>query len=115
MALTEDTKVKLAAGIYGDYVMNGEVGNSNPKFGYKPSLGKVTHEEWVSALLSGEDSTMTNALKAADITDGGQHAEVIAALKAIDRDVALAVYQKVRADILLHRPPHVSDASSHDY
>src|SRR5262245_55878882 len=114
MALTEDTKVKVAAGVYGDYVMNSEVGNSNPNFGYKPSLANETHEGWVEALLSWDDGKMANALKAVDVTDVGQLDEIIRTIKALDRDVAVAVYKKLRADIRLHRPAK-PEAMSHDY
>src|SRR5262245_9936883 len=67
MALTEDTKVKVAAGVYGDLVMNSEVKNSNnPNFGYKPPFADETHEGWIDALLSCNDVSMENALKAVD-------------------------------------------------
>jgi hypothetical protein len=118
MALKSDTKLKLAAGVYGDFVTNEDVGNSQPKFGYKPSLGDMTHEEWVTALLSGDANSIRTALAAVDVVDDNDLAEVIDTLKKTDREVALAIYKKLRADILLHRPKAGGaggDASSHDY
>ena len=115
MALKADTKVKLAAGVYGDLVTNEEVKNSNPHFGYKPSLGEVTHRDWVMELLSGNDKRIADALEKVEVTDADDVDEVTETLKAIDRDVAVAVYEKVRADILLHRPHPGPDAASHDY
>ena len=110
MALSDDTKLKLAAGVYGDFVTNDEVDNpNNKKFGYKPDL--ASHEEWINALLSGDEITIKNALNAVDIVQTEQ-TDVIAALHT-EREIALAVYRRLRHDFAIHRP--AGSASSHDY
>jgi len=114
MALTEDTRLKLAAGIYGDFVTNGEVNNANnKKHGYKPGL-LGTHENWVKALLSGRNQEIQGALNDVDISAQAEQQNVMAALAAIDRDVALTVYEKLKHDYA-HFKGAAGGASSHDY
>ena len=111
--MTQDTKMKLAAGIYGDFVTNDEVNNANnQKHGYKPGL-QGTHEQWVKALLSANSISVQNALNDVEIT-GTEQANVIAMLANVDRDVALAVYQKLKHDYA-HFKGAAGGASSHDY
>ena len=116
MPLQESTKMKLAAGIYGEFMTNSDVNNTNEKkFGYKPDLGEMTHGQWIEALLSGDDETVKSALAVVDISNPGEQLQVIGALpKGSDRDVALAIYTRLKQDFdTLHA--HVPDASSHDY
>ena len=111
MALSDDTKLKLAAGVYGDFVTNEEVDNpTDRKFGYKPNLG--SHEVWINNLLSGDEVKIKSALTGADIVETGQQTDVIAALPT-ERAIVLAVYRRLRHDFAMHRP--ASSASSHDY
>ena len=117
MALTPDSKLKLAAGVYGDFVTNEEVDNpTDRKFGYKPNLG--SHEVWINNLLSGDEVKIKSALTGADIVDTGQQTDVIAALptERTEREIALAVYRRLRHDFAINRPaPAAGSASSHDY
>lgn len=116
MALMDDTKVKLAAGVYGDFVTNGEVDSSNPNVGYKPNLGNTTHESWIEDLLSGDDDKIKQALAKVDIANPGEQLKVIGTLPTNedDRAIAMAIYKKLKKEILSHRPSD-SEASSHDY
>ena len=115
MAMTDETRLKLAAGIYGDFVTNDEVKNPTAKnSGYKPNLGalNLTHEQWIKDLLSGIAPKIQTALSAVDI-QGAQQNDVIAALPT-DREVALAVYQKLKHDFA-HFKGASGSSSSHDY
>ena len=113
MALTPDNKLKLAAGVYGDFVTNDEVANAtNKNLGYKPDLGTMTHEQWINKLLSGNDTTIREALNAVDIVPAEQD-NAIAALPT-EREVALAVYKRLKEDFALLHPP-AGGASQHDY
>ena len=113
--MTSDTKLKLAAGIYGDFVTNGEVNNaSDKKHGYKPDLQPATHEQWVKALLSPKHTDIIGALSAVEISTSAEQLSVETALNAIDRDVALTVYQKLKHDFA-HFKGASGSSSSHDY
>lgn len=112
--MTEDTRLKLAAGIYGDFVTNADVNNANNrKHGYKPAV-QGTHEQWVKSLLSGVQNPIQNALSDVEITNATEQQSVMTALAAIDRDVALAVYLKLKHDYA-HFKGAAGGASSHDY
>ena len=116
MPLQESTKMKLAAGIYGEFMTNSDVNNTNEKkFGYKPDLGEMTHGEWIGALLSGDDKKVKGALAVVDITNPGEQQQVIDALpKGGDSDVAVAIYNRLKQDFAtLHA--HIPESSSHDY
>jgi len=94
-------------------VTNGDVNNANSqKHGYKPGL-QGTHEQWVRALLSPNNITVQNALNDVEIT-GVEQTNVANALANIDRDVALAVYLKLKHDYA-HFKGAAGGASSHDY
>ena len=115
MALDKDTKVKLAAGVYGDFVTNGEVNNPNPNFGYKPNFDEGTHEEWIEELLSGDDTRIKQALTTIQIDNQTEQEKVVRALpKDTDCHVALAIYKKLKAEVHSHRPKD-AEAGSHDY
>ena len=121
MALNPDSKVKLAAAIYGDFVTNKDAGNAgsagpgaNEKFGYKPKFPTAvgtTHEQFIGNLLSGVNTTIDSASTDAEITSVGEQIQVRNALQNIDLDIARAVYKRLREDFIKLK----GAASSHDY
>jgi hypothetical protein len=109
--------MKLAAGIYGEFMTNSDVNNANEKkFGYKPDFSGRRHGQWITDLLSGTDEKVKGALAVVDITDPGEQQQVIDALpKGGDSDVALAIYKRLKQDFTTLHAVHGNEASSHDY
>ena len=114
MPLSADSKLKLAAAVYGHFITNQEVGNGQqPNFAYLPQFGEDGHAKWIQKLLSDDHDDVKAACTAVDIP-AGEHQKVIDALpKGSDRDVAVAVYKKLQDDFAkLHA---AGNQSSHDY
>jgi hypothetical protein len=99
-----DTKVKLAAAIYADYIKNEEVGNPNDGQGgaQPPDFTKYTggHAGWVADLLNDDSAKVGQALEFAKIVDRDNDKEQtkvkLSLPKGTDLGVARAVYQKLR-------------------
>jgi hypothetical protein len=123
--LSNDSKLKLAAGVYGDTVTNGDVENPPPPgYSYTPGFAQGQHQKWIEDLLSGVDGRIKQALRYVAIEDGEEQNKVIRAFpKSTDLHVALAVYKKLQHDLRTHhtasavdendQPPALS--GSHDY
>ena len=111
--MKDDTKMKLAAAIYGDFVTNSDVKNADEdNHGYKPNFSLVTHGDWIDSLFSGDDGKIEAALDHVEITEPGEQNKVkVALVKDTDLDIAAAIYRKLKED-------HVElkgKAGHHDY
>lgn len=118
MSYDDDTKVQLAAAIYGDYVTRAEAGETDPttaNWGYHPTFEDGTsHNDWINGLLSGTEATARAMLSQVGI-DGAEADKVWDNLDQLNTSnslhVAKAVYNKLREEHMTAS----GEAGSHDY
>ena len=101
MAMDEDTKVKVAAAVYGDFMLGSEVNNGNKKrHGYKPDF-TADHETWIRNLVGGNDSKRDQALDEIEVADGATGKDAVKALlpgDSADQEVVMAIYRRLKED-----------------